>query len=651
MLFALLLGFSCGVRADEPATAVDLSRMPLEQLLDLRVSGASQFEQNISEAPSAVVVLTADDIRANGWRTLADALASLPGLYLSYDRSYVYLGARGFLRSGDYDSRFLLLVDGNRLNDSVYDQASIGTEFILDPELIERIEYIPGPGSAVYGPNAFFGVINVITRKGRDLDGVEGVLEGGSDGVRKGRVSYGWSGHGADAIASATVYDNPGRDRYYAEFDTPQQNHGIAHNLDYDRAQQYFGQLAYAGFTLTAAHSNRTKGIPTGSFGQVFNDPREHTVDTQSFADLAWSRAFGASLELSGHAFLNRYDYNGDYVNPAAAGSVDNRDASHALWYGLSTHLVSTAFAHHKLLLGADLIRDQGIGQTNFDVDPYVSHLDDHRSNTRYGLYGEDEIGLGHGLLLNLGLRYDRDYAEGGHLNPRVALIWKALSHTTAKLIYGTAFRSPNAYERYYYASSPTGIALDAERIGTYEAVLEQGLPGEALLTTSVYHYDIHGLISQTTNASGADGFNNLSRASANGAELAYQQQWSAGARLRASYAWQLARDPQSGTQLENSPRHLAKLNLSLPLAGERLRAGLEAQYGGMQRGDSAPVGDWWIANLNLWAPRVLPHLDASVTLYNLFDRRYSLPGGDSLRQNAIEQDGRSVLFRLGVRY
>lgn len=644
---------------EPPASSLDLMRLPLEQLLELRVSGASQFEQKISDAPSAVVVLTAADMRNFHWRTLADALASLPGLYVAYDRNYAYLGARGFLRPGDYDSRFLLLVDGNRLNDSVYDEATIGSEFILDVDMIERIEYVPGPGSAIYGPNAFFGVINVVTRKGSQIGGAEAALEVGSFGERKGRASYGWHGAGgADAVVSATVYDNPGRDWYYPEFDTPQQNHGVAQGLDYDRAQQYLAQASYDGFSLTAAHSSRTKGIPTASYGQLFDDARSQTVDTQGFVDLAYSGSLAPRLQLSAHAFWNRYDYLGDYVYSAdpPPATLQNIDGSHALWYGAGAHLVSSAFSGQNLVLGADLLRDASRNQYNYDLAPYLLHLDDRRSDTRYGVYAEDEIGLGHGLLLNLGARFDSDYAGAGHFNPRTALIWKAADATTAKLIYGTAYRAPNAYELYYNPAPPgvsgAGPGLGAERIRTYELVLEQGLSGAGLLTASLYHYDIHGLISQSVDqASGMPYFSNLDRVGANGAELAYQQQWSDGANLRASYAWQLARDPRSGAVLENSPRHLVKLNLSLPLVGERLRAGAEVQAASAQRGDIDRVGGYALANLTLLAPRVLPHIDAALTAYNLFDRHYAQPGGDTLTQNAIEQDGRTLLFKLTFAY
>lgn len=104
------------------------------------VTSASRFEQSLSEAPSAVTVLTSQEIREYGWRTLGEAPASIPGLYVSSDRNYAYLGARGFLRPGDYDSRFLLLVDGVRSNDNQYDQAAIGTDALLDMALVERIE-------------------------------------------------------------------------------------------------------------------------------------------------------------------------------------------------------------------------------------------------------------------------------------------------------------------------------------------------------------------------------------------------------------------------------------------------------------------------------------------------------------------------------
>ena len=106
---------------------------------------------------AAVSVISRDEIKAFGWRTLDQALASLSGIHITYDRQYSYLGARGFGLPGDYNTRVLLTINGNRVNDALYDAAMIGREFPLDMDLVDRIEFIAGPGGAVYGQNAMFG--------------------------------------------------------------------------------------------------------------------------------------------------------------------------------------------------------------------------------------------------------------------------------------------------------------------------------------------------------------------------------------------------------------------------------------------------------------------------------------------------------------
>lgn len=110
----------------------DLTALPFEQLLSIEVFSASKFAQPSSQAPALVTVITGADIGSFGWRSLGDVARSVRGLYVSYDRNYSYLGARGFLRPGDYNTRFLLLVDGNRINDAVYDQAPLGVNSRLN---------------------------------------------------------------------------------------------------------------------------------------------------------------------------------------------------------------------------------------------------------------------------------------------------------------------------------------------------------------------------------------------------------------------------------------------------------------------------------------------------------------------------------------
>jgi iron complex outermembrane receptor protein len=121
----------------------DLMHMSLEDLMQIEIDsvyGASGYEQKVTEAPASIPVITADEIRRYDYRTLADILRNVPGFYVTYDRNYSYLGVRGFGRPGDYNSRVLVLVDGHRTDDNIFDEALVGTEFPLDIDLVDRVE-------------------------------------------------------------------------------------------------------------------------------------------------------------------------------------------------------------------------------------------------------------------------------------------------------------------------------------------------------------------------------------------------------------------------------------------------------------------------------------------------------------------------------
>jgi len=160
LAIALPLAWSSAALAQE-----DLALRPLGALLNMEVSGASKFPATLSDTAAAATIITSGQIRAFGYQTLGDVLRSVRGVLVSTDRTYTYLGIRGLSIPGDYNTRVLLLVDGNRLNDTVYDQAFLGSEFPLDLDVVERVEFIPGQGSAIHGANALYGVVNVVTKK------------------------------------------------------------------------------------------------------------------------------------------------------------------------------------------------------------------------------------------------------------------------------------------------------------------------------------------------------------------------------------------------------------------------------------------------------------------------------------------------------
>ncbi len=129
------------------------------------VYSASKYDQKVTEAPARISIVTAKEIQRYGHRTLADILNSLPGFYITNDRNYDYTGARGFSLTGDYSTKFLQLVDGHRMNDNIYDSMYIDRGFVLDVDFIDRVEVVRGPSSSLYGSSAFFGVVNVISKK------------------------------------------------------------------------------------------------------------------------------------------------------------------------------------------------------------------------------------------------------------------------------------------------------------------------------------------------------------------------------------------------------------------------------------------------------------------------------------------------------
>ena len=653
-MFALAGLLACANTRAETDLA-DLTALPIEQLMQVQVvTAASKYAQAASEAPANVHVITAEDIKAYGWRTLADILASLPGLYTSYDRNYTTLGARGYLRPGDYDTRLLLLIDGYRTNDSIFDQASVGTEAQINVDLIDRVEYIPGAGSAVYGSNALFGVINIITKRGRDIGGVQVSGSTGSASARDARVTWGnRAENGAELLLSASVMDAPGRDVSFAEFNQPGVSDGVARGMDFDRAKRLFAKGSFGEFSLMFGYADRTKGVPTASYSQLFGDPRSRTIDTRQFVNGVWQHALSESTDVTARLFWGRYTSVGRYIYDYPP-VTENQDHFDSAWYGTEVKLVTRAIERHTIVVGTELQRDYRDAMRNFDVAPYVSYLDDHRNNNRVGIYVQDQFMLHPDWALDTGLRYDHTSFESGILSPRVGLVWHAAPTTTLKAIYGMAYRAPNDYELYYQTSAPGGQQVDnklaAERIRTYEAVLEQQVSAGGKATLSLFQSNVSNLISQSTDPNtGLLFFSNLARVRTRGVELGYEQHWPGGTRLRTSYSFQHSEDIDTDQALSNSPRHMLKLNATTPVWRDNVRAGVEAQYISNRLTTSGAVGGYWIANLTLLATRLAPNLDMALSFYNLFDRRYASPSGPELVPTAIEQDGRS--FRLKFTY
>jgi outer membrane receptor protein involved in Fe transport len=663
VFFALLLGILPAPAqllppAETSVTPEDLTLKDLGAIRVDTVNGASKFVQQVIEAPSSVTIITADQIQKYGYRTLANALRSAPGLYVNNDRSYSYLGMRGSSFSGNYNNRVLVLIDGHRMNDNIYDAAFIGTAFPVDVELIQRIEIIRGPGSALYGSNAFFGIVNVITKRGGDLQGPEVSASAGSLGTYHGRISYGKQfSNGLEGLVSWSGYRSHGyRQIYFPEFDSPATNNGIAQDSDADQSYSSLLNVSYGGLSMRAAYIWREKQAPTAAFDTVFNDPRTRAVDSRGYFEVQFQRTLSSQWQLDTKAFYDQSWYNGTYAYDL--GSEDsplltlNHDSARGQWLGFE-FAASRRLDKHRLALGTEGRFNIKQLQRSYYDDPTAFVLYDRRTSIVPGAYVLDEFRIRPNVLISAGLRYDHYDTFDGTLNPRFGLIYSPRKNTAIKLLYGQAFRAPNVYELYYQdgTSVQANPSLQPETIRTTELAYEEYFPNHISMRASAFLNQIRNLVAQSNDSQNVIRYVTRENVDGKGLEFELNDRHPSGWEGHLSYTVSDSIDTRSQQLLSNSPKHLGKAALTVPLIRRMLSASAEAQYVGRRLsvyGVSVP--DHFVTNLSFLASESSGRFSMSASLYNLFDKQYGDPGGPEHVQASIPQDGRVFAWKLQYR-
>ncbi len=662
LLWAVVATLGIANRLFGNADSDDLSGLSLDQLLETKVAtvtAASRRDQSVEQAPSSVTIVTSDDIRKLGYQTLADVLAGTRGFYTSSDRNYTYLGVRGFGRQGDYNSRVLVLVDGHRINDNVTGGVTLGDGFSVDADLIDRVEIVRGPGSSLYGNNAFFGVVNVITRKGKDISGVETAVSGGSFGSYRGRLTVGYElDHGIDFLASGTLLNRDGHDHlFYREYVNPPQSDGTTRHTDGENSRSAFGQLSWNGIRLEGGWVERTKNIPTGSFGTVFGDPRNSTVDGDYFINLTLNHTFENEVVLDAQVSYDTYYYKGRYVYPMEApdnpsGTTESIEHISGRWWTQDVHAHRAWDDQFTLTAGFEVRENVAQNQNNYQTVPYQETLQENRHSTIFAPYVDGSWAALTNLTFSAGVRYDQGDFVGSSLSPRASVVYNPIPVTTLKLLYGKSFRGPNAYERYYSDGGLTqkgNPGLEAETDETYELVLEQKLGSHFRASLSGYYYIAHDLITQTIDPSdGLQIYRNASSVRGRGVEAEINGHFEGGLRGRLSYCLQKAVAEDTGDELNNSPQHLVQGNLIFPIYRETLFGGAEFRFlSGRENEPSGHASGDWVVNLTLYSHRIWRQMDLSASVYNLFNHKYFDPTPIELRQTILEQDGRTFLVKL----
>lgn len=646
-LVAVLLAVSApgAVRAGaapNPQEAFDL-------LAQEQVVTANKRPLPLAETPSSVTVIPAAEIRAMGYRTLAEALQYVRGLYVSSDRNYSYLGVRGIRRPGDYNDKVLVTLDGHTMNGSAFGDAAIGRELGLDMENVERIEIVRGPGSTLYGSNAVFAVINVITRGPGSEPGLR--LAGRYGGWNESEIFSSFSGTRTGDWAwrlSGSVGRTDGRSLYFPAYDSPSTNHGLVRGADGERQGDFFGVVEWRALRLAGKWNERAKQVPTGAFHTTFGDPRNETWDGHDFVELSTGGLVAPSLEGFARVYWDGVRYHGIYVYGPDTSTTLNFDRGDGDRMGFETRGVWSPLASQVWTAGLEGARSTRVWLQNFDDQPYAEYTNVHLSDNRLGVYGQVEQRLTERLRLTAGTRWDVAHSRQCIWSPRADLVWRADEATTLKLLFGQAFHEPDPYQTQYdglYALANPD--LESERSTTTEVEIERRL-GAVTATLGAYKNWIRQLIDVVT----ADTLGNLqyrngTAIGAQGVEGEMRYQTAGGLRARASLTLQSSDLAHTDMPLSDSPTWGGSVVVTRATERDPLTLGLGFRF----LSPRLTLAGTHTGTVTMMDARVGYRAwrgwELAWEAHNLLDDRYGDPASPEHLENDIPEDPRAIYLSI----
>jgi outer membrane receptor for ferrienterochelin and colicins len=468
------------------------------------VVGAAKREQSLGNVASAVTVVSADRIRRFGYRTVGEAVAAVAGVYLVDNRLSYSIGIRGLNIPGDYNTRILVLVDGASINEGWGSFAGLGYDTFVSIDDVSRIEVIRGPVSSVYGANAFFGIINIVTRGAAEtphawaktsINSINGSIT--SAGFAQGGVHQQLRG-------SVQFMDRIGETLTVPDIaPTPLSGDG---SLSY--AASLVGSYEGTFGQIRAYHYKRDSPFAPYN-GDVTSAEPYHAADSQLLVEGGHTRELTKRLTVAGRVYANLYSYTDHIIQ---TGDAPFDDQGRGDTYGVEVRGRYELIAPQKLGLTAgteatyyrtysksftegDETCAPGGGAAcvpkNFNIEGVYTELDGQPSQY-VGFTG--------------GLRFDNNSVIDRRLSPRAALFIAQPEKYGLKLLYAEGFRNPSAYEAFFYDNTsfaqPTNI--HAETIRSYEGVLWAKPVHGLALRLSGFYWDARDIVEQLPDADGS---------------------------------------------------------------------------------------------------------------------------------------------------
>ena len=644
-----------GASFAQDLSAVDT--ISLESLLETEISTAAKYAQTPFEAPASVTIITADEIKSQGFKTLTDLLATVRSFYLTNERNYGHVGVRGFSRLLDFNLHTLILINGHTVNENIFGSAPAGTELMIDLDSVEKIEIVRGPGSALYGTGALFAVINIFTKDGAAIDGMEVAGNTGSFGSFGGNLLYGKEKNGYNLMTSVSINSIEGQNLYFPEYNDSVNSDGWARNLDSDRGYGFLSTLSKNDLKFQIYLSWRRKEIPTGAWGMSFNEGPAQSVDSWNHIEANYDHNISSKSHLYLRGYYDHYLFRGWYPYDEL-----NEDNAFGDLIGSEIQTRYDISSNNRLTFGGE-IQDHLQARYKVWAGDFI-FFNKNVTSTLASLYIQDEYQLFPNLALLAGVRHDRYSNDISSSNPRFAVVYNPVKNGALKLLYGKAFRKPNLYEVYYsdeYAYDKPNLDLKPEIIETYECDWEYRITRNFYGYVSGFHNKLTDLIEQVLDpADSMLQYQNLEKASANGfeAELKLHNPQN-GLYAYGSYTYQVAKNTSLDIKLPNNPEHIIKFGGAYPVLSF-LSWGADFLYESERiTAYDTKTNDYLLTNMNFsLRHHIFEHekednwdrIDLSLLVKNVFDVKYSNPVSLEYRQLSIPQDGRYIGLRLRVK-
>lgn len=497
-----------------PASS-DIGALDLQSLLDTPIQSVSRREEKTSSAPAAVFVVTGEDIRRQGFRTVAEVLRSMPGVFLTNDGLYPMVGIRGVKLEGDLDTRLLVLVDGHPMNTQVsLGQSNIERDLPINILAVDRIELIKGPVGSVYGADAYFGVVNIVTRTASGVD----VFAAG-DADQNTAKGFELAAQGAQkwgdlqASVNLGLYRNHGWDYAFPELvglDRPTPPGGAVPGTDFLIGQNAYGQLKWKDFTLSGGWGQRIKGLPTAPYSAIVGDTRTNFANRTAYLQLAWDHRFGEVVELLAQASYDDNRYDDDIAYPEPPDDFGKfHDTGLDQWVTGEVRATVTPFKGHRDTVGISVQQHATLMHSFYVALPSAVEDPDNgfgvgpiaKNFGTLNAYAMVEQTFADVLTLQGGLTFYAHGLFGSRFTPKLAAVWQPSPDDTVKAIFAQGFRPPTLYESYFEDGLDfiTNPALRPETVTSFEAGYERRIAGFASAGVSVYRNRYDGAITSVT--------------------------------------------------------------------------------------------------------------------------------------------------------